>query len=29
MKEFVIETRKLTKCYGEQTVVKEVDLKKG
>ena len=26
MKEFVIETRKLTKCYGEQTVVKEVDL---
>ena len=26
MKEFVIETRKLTKCYGEQTVVKEIDL---
>lgn len=26
MKEFVIEMRKLTKCYGEQTVVKEVDL---
>lgn len=26
MKQFVIETRKLTKKYGEQTVVKEVDL---
>lgn len=26
MKEFVLETQKLTKCYGEQTVVKEVDL---
>ena len=26
MKEFAIETRKLTMCYGEQTVVKEVDL---
>ena len=26
MKRIVIETRKLTKCYGEQTVVKEIDL---